>query len=88
MVKNGEIPKLTGFSKAVFRPGQKCEEHRHETMYEVYLVLEGEAKLRVNAKEFRVGKNDCIIIKPKELHSVGNDSEQDLVWVYFGIAIE
>jgi len=88
MIKNGEIPQVTGFSQAVFKPGQKCEEHQHPTMYEVYFVLEGEAKLTVNNKEYQISKDNCIMIEPKELHKVENNSDKNLVWVYFGIATD
>ncbi len=86
MIRKGQIPRLTNFSRAVFKPGQKCDEHQHETMYEVYFVSAGSAKLKVNGKNYRMNKNDCVIIEPKELHSVENDGDEDLVLIYFGIA--
>lgn len=88
MVKNGEIPQLTGFSQAVFKPGQSCEKHQHPTMYEVYFVLEGEATLIVNSKKFKAVKNDCVTIKPGEPHSAANNSDRDFVWIYFGLATD
>jgi len=88
LIKNGEIPQLTGFSQAVFKPGQACEEHRHPTMYEVYFLLEGEATLFISGREVKAAKNDCVVIEPGESHRAVNNSRQDFIWIYFGVATD
>lgn len=87
-IKNGEVPKLTNFSTSVFKPGQSCEEHSHETMFEIYFVLSGSATLTINHSPFTINQNDCITIEPKEVHSMANNGSEDLVLLYFGIATD
>ncbi|MFC1649246.1 cupin domain-containing protein [Patescibacteria group bacterium] len=86
ILENGEIPRITTFGKAVFKPGQSVEEHKHPTMYEVFLITCGKAKLFVSGEEMIVTKDDCVVVEPNEIHSQSNPYNKDVVWIYFGVA--
>ncbi|MBT3984684.1 cupin domain-containing protein [archaeon] len=87
-VKNGEIPKVTIFGEAVFKPGQLANPHKHDTMYEVFYILEGELTFGVEGKEIKALKGDNIVVGPGEIHSQRNDTQSDAKLVYFGIAVD
>jgi quercetin dioxygenase-like cupin family protein len=88
LINNREIPNLTGFSGAVLKPGQRVEEHAHETMYEVFYICSGRALFTVNGREVEAVPGDCITVEPKEKHAVKNPFDSDASWLYFGVATD
>jgi quercetin dioxygenase-like cupin family protein len=87
-VENGEVPALTTFASATFKPGQSVEEHQHETMYEIFYITEGSARFTILDNATDVHAGDCIIIEPGEMHLMENPTDNDVTWLYFGIAID
>jgi mannose-6-phosphate isomerase-like protein (cupin superfamily) len=87
-LKKGEIPNITTFATATFKPGQSVETHTHETMYEVFYIQSGKAEFVVNDKKFEITAGDCITIEPGEKHSQNNPYDEDVVWIYFGVAVD
>ncbi|MEB8329904.1 cupin domain-containing protein [Flavobacteriaceae bacterium KMM 6897] len=88
LLEKGAIPQLMNFSSAVFKPGQFVKTHNHPTMYEVFYILKGRAEFVVNEEKVLLGKGDCITIAPGEWHSQSNPYEENVEWVYFGIATD
>jgi mannose-6-phosphate isomerase-like protein (cupin superfamily) len=86
-LRRGEVPHLTGFSRAVFPPGEAAGRHVHPDMCEVFLVEAGEGLLRGEGGEFPLAPADCIIVSPGEAHELVNTGDSDLVLVYFGIEV-
>ena len=84
-VQNGEIPHLTNFSQAVFKPGDSVPEHSHQDMYEVFLVESGEGQIGINEKLFELKPGVCVVVEPKEKHSLVCTGAENLVLTYFGI---
>lgn len=87
-IEKGEIPKLMMFGEATFKPGQKVDLHKHDTMYEVFNVIKGKAEFIVNNKKVIVKKGDVITIEAGELHSQSNPFKKEVTWIYFGIATD
>ncbi|MBT3817446.1 MAG: cupin domain-containing protein [Candidatus Magasanikbacteria bacterium] len=88
IIEKGKIPNLTTFATATFKSGQSVETHTHETMYEVFYIESGKAEFVVDDKRFEVTAGDCITIEPGEKHSQSNPYDEDVVWIYFGVAVE
>jgi len=88
LIGNQEIPNLMMFGEAVFKPGQSVEKHSHDTMYEVFYISSGKAIFNVGGNELEVGVGDCITIEPKEEHFQNNPFNEDVRWLYFGIATD
>jgi len=88
IIKNGEIPNLTQFSQVVFAPGEIVEEHVHEDLYEIYLVEEGEGKLKLNGEDYKIKKGMTFVVEPGEAHEVKNTGSSTLVLTYFCILKE
>lgn len=85
LIKKGEIPKLTNFSQAYFKPGQIASEHVHENMYEVYLVESGTGLIKVDGKVSQLKSGDCVVTEPGEAHEFINTGKEDLILTYFGV---
>ncbi|MBI96143.1 hypothetical protein CL656_03265 [bacterium] len=86
-IENGDIKNLTTFATATFKPGQSVELHKHETMYEVFYILNGKVDFMVENEKLTLTTGDCITIEPNEIHNQSNPYDQDVKWLYFGIAI-
>ena len=88
LLEKGTIPQLMNFSSAIFKPGQSVETHSHPTMYEVFYILKGRAEFVVEQDKVILGVGDCITIAPGEMHSQCNPYQENVAWIYFGIAID
>jgi len=87
-LEKGYIPQLMNFSSATFKPGQAVESHSHPTLFEVFYLLSGRAEFVVNQEKITLNAGDCITIEPGEEHSQHNPYNEDVVWIYFGIATD
>lgn len=54
MILNGQVPHLTGFTRAVFSPGDQVELHRHTSMDEVFYAAEGKGIIEVDGTVVQV----------------------------------
>jgi len=88
LVNRGEIPQLMMYGTAVFKPGQKVDLHKHDTMYEVFHIQTGKAIFTVSGQDYELGPGNCITIEPGEIHGQHNPFTLDVTWTYFGIATD
>lgn len=88
LLDKGTIPHLMNLSSALLKPEQFVESHQHPTMYEVFYILKGRAAFVVNEKKVLLGVGDCITIAPGERHSQSNPYDENVEWIYFGIATD
>jgi quercetin dioxygenase-like cupin family protein len=87
-ITNGNIPKLTTFGSATFKPGQFVDTHKHDTMFEVFYIQTGRARFTINNQEVELNPGDCLTIEPGETHSQINPYDEDVTWLYFGVAVD
>ena len=85
MIRNGNVPHLTSFSRAVFKPKQKITKHRHADMHEIFLIESGNGVIKINGKNRKISKETCITVEPGEEHEIRNTGSRNLVIIYFGI---
>jgi mannose-6-phosphate isomerase-like protein (cupin superfamily) len=85
LVKKGEMPHLTNFSQAYYKPGQIASEHTHEDVFEAFLVEQGTGLIKVNGKVNKLKKGDCVLVEPGEAHEIINTGSEVLILTYFGI---
>lgn len=88
LIDRGEIPQLMMYGTAVFKPGQKVELHKHDTMFEVFHIQTGKAIFTISGEVHEVGPGNCITIAPGEIHGQSNPFDIDVTWTYFGIATD
>ena len=85
LLRRGDLPHLTNFSRARLRPGQTARAHAHARMHEVFYVESGAGAMRVGAEEIALGAGTCVAVEPGEPHEIANTGAAELVLLYFGI---
>ena len=85
VLRRGDVPHVTGFSQATFRPGQVAGAHTHADMYEVFFVEEGRGTITVDGRTFPLEEGVCVVVAPGETHEVVNTGTDDLILTYFGV---
>ena len=75
----GKAPDLKfSFRKRVLHPGSSIGYHLQEAD-EVYYVLSGNGKMRINSKEFLVKPGDAILTRKGSSHGLVQTGDQDLM---------
>ncbi|MGB3293816.1 MAG: cupin domain-containing protein [Phormidesmis sp.] len=87
MLRTGELPHLTNFSQARFRPGQVAPAHAHTDMHEVFFVEAGEGTITVDGMPHALTPGVCVAVAPGEMHEVANTGDRELVLTYFGLKV-
>lgn len=64
------VSRMKHLSHAVFRPGDTAFTHSHEDAFEVFYCLKGQIIFRVEAEEVLLKKGSCLVVEPKEAHSI------------------
>ena len=85
MLRRGDAPHLTGFSRATLQPGQTAHAHQHHDMFEVFFVESGRGSITVNGTEHQLARGVCLMVEPGELHEITNNESGELVLIYFGV---
>ncbi len=65
-------------------PGQASTRHRHRETQELYLLLEGAGKLRVDDELLRLGPMDAVLVDPGSMRQPFNDTDEDQLWLIVG----
>ena len=87
MLRMGDIPHLTNFSQARFRPGQVAAAHAHTDMHEVFFVESGEGTIAIDGTPYALKPGVCVAVAPSETHEVVNTGDRDLILTYFGLTV-
>ncbi len=65
-------------------PGQASTRHRHRTTTELYLVLEGTGRLRVEHDVLTLERLSAVLVEPSTLRQPFNDTDSDQLWLVVG----
>ena len=85
MLRRGDAPHLTAFSRATLQPGQTAHAHQHQDMFEVFFVESGAGSITISGGEHQLTRGVCLMVEPGELHEITNNGTAELVLIYFGI---
>jgi uncharacterized cupin superfamily protein len=66
------------------RPGQASTRHRHEVTEELYVLLEGTGRMRVGDELLTLEPMSAVLVEPRELRQVFNDTDSDQLWLVAG----
>lgn len=69
-------------------PGQASTNHRHRATEELYLLLEGEGRMRVDGVSLALTPLDAILVEPSSTRQLFNDTEADQLWLVSGAPAE
>jgi quercetin dioxygenase-like cupin family protein len=66
-------------------PGQASTKHRHAQQEELYLLLEGSGRVRIDDEEpLTLVPMDTLLIEPGSVRQLFNDTEADQLWLVAG----
>ena len=66
------------------RPGQASTKHRHRATVELYVVLEGEGRMRIDDDLLSLPRLSALLVQPDSVRQVFNDTSADALWIVFG----
>lgn len=85
ILRRGDVPHLTNFTRSSLAPGQTASPHAHADMFEVFFVASGEGRLVLDGQEYALRAGVSLLIEPGERHEISNTGTRELVLLYFGI---
>ena len=65
-------------------PGQASTRHRHFETAEIYLLLEGTGRLRVDGDLLTLNPMDAVLVEPESVRQPFNDTDADQLWLVVG----
>lgn len=66
-------------------PGQTSTKHRHTTQTELYVVLEGTGRMRIEDDDpLTLAPLSTVLVEPDTVRQVFNDTAQDALWLVVG----
>ena len=83
ILQEGEIPGLLQFARSKFKKDDEIAGHFHESMIEVFYILNGEVSVSDGNKKSIVKKGDTFVVYPLQEHSLKFNEESELI--YFNV---
>jgi quercetin dioxygenase-like cupin family protein len=69
-------------------PGQAMTRHRHYGQEELYFLLEGTGRVRVDGELLTLAPHDAVLVEPASVRQVFNDTDADQLWIIVGAPAE
>ncbi len=89
-VENTDLAKQLGATTLGGRlwrlaPGQASTKHRHAEEEELYVLLEGSGRVRIEGEEpLTLAPLDTLLVEPGSVRQLFNDTEADQLWLVVG----
>lgn len=92
-VENTDLGRQLGASRLGarlwrLRPGQASTRHRHFDQEELYLLLEGSGRIRIDGDLLTLGPLDAVLVEPHSVRQAFNDTDADQLWYVVGAPTE
>ncbi|HEY0318673.1 MAG TPA: cupin domain-containing protein [Solirubrobacterales bacterium] len=69
-------------------PGQASTRHRHRDQEELYVLLEGSGRARVDHEVLTLEPLDTLLVEPATVRQLFNDTDADQLWLVVGAPAE
>lgn len=69
-------------------PGQASTRHRHREQEELYLLLEGEGRVRLGGEVLTLAPLDTMLVEAGTVRQLFNDTGTDQLWLVVGAPAE
>ena len=69
-------------------PGQASTRHRHYQQTELYVLLEGIGRIRVEQQLLTLAPLSSLLIDPGSVRQVFNDTDREALWLVVGTPVE
>lgn len=71
---------------AEMKPGSSFRRHYHEDMAEVFIIVQGEGRMRGDSTDERVSPGDLVLVPPMVEHEMHVCGDQALKYIVFGVS--
>lgn len=78
--------KLQMINWAKIEPGKMFRGHYHEDMDEVFIIIKGTAKIRIDDEEKELSAGDAIRIPASSIHMMENTGKEDMEYIVVGVS--
>jgi len=65
-------------------PGKASTRHRHFSQEELYVLLEGEGRVRIGGEVLTLAPLDTLLVEPDTDRQLFNDTDDDQLWLVVG----
>lgn len=65
-------------------PGQASTKHRHDAEEELYVLLEGRGRVRIDDEVLTMAPLDSLLVEPDSVRQLFNDTGADQLWLVAG----
>jgi quercetin dioxygenase-like cupin family protein len=65
-------------------PGQASTRHRHVGQEELYVLLEGVGRMRIDEELLTLGPLDAVLVEPGSVRQLFNDTDGEQLWLVAG----
>ena len=62
-------------------PGQASTRHRHFETHELYVLIEGEGRMRIDDEAVILEPYSAVLVEPEHTRQVFNDTDVDALWL-------
>lgn len=69
-------------------PGQASTRHRHFEQEELYVLLEGTGRIRIDGDLLTLGALDAVLVEAESTRQAFNDTDGDQLWLVVGAPLE
>ena len=67
------------------KPGQTSTKHRHTTQTELYVVIEGIGRMRIEDEDpLTLAPHSTVLVEPDTVRQIFNDTAEDALWLVVG----
>jgi quercetin dioxygenase-like cupin family protein len=66
------------------RPGEASTRHHHSEEEELYVLLEGKGRARVDDEVYELGVLDAMVVEPNAVRQLFNDTKAEALWLVVG----
>jgi quercetin dioxygenase-like cupin family protein len=66
------------------RRGQASTRHRHRAQHELYILLEGTGRVRVDDEVLTLEPLSALLVEPEHVRQLFNDTHGDALWLVVG----
>lgn len=80
----GDLPPFTQIARVVVPPGEVLAAHAHADMHELFIILEGTARMIVDGRPHDLKPGDAVALTPGENHELSNPSSKPIVVLVAG----
>lgn len=87
LLKRNDIPsgRIQMINWAKIPVGKKFAPHYHEQMLEVFIIINGKVKARIDNEEKILAKGDMVVAREGQIHTFENISDEDVAYFAMGV---